>query len=59
MIIRGSYPVGADNAPIWLDDVDCAGTEASLFDCPANAIGDNNCGHREDVGVQCTAQPDL
>ena len=59
IIPRDSYPVGADNVPIWLDDVNCAGTEASLFDCPANAIGDSDCRHNEDIGVQCTAQPDL
>ena len=52
---RGSYSFGSDSSPIWLDNVRCTGTEASLFDCPANAIGDSNCDHDEDIGVQCTA----
>ena len=38
---------------IWLDDVRCAGTETRLIDCPANTIGDSNCGHHEDAGVSC------
>ena len=38
---------------IWLDNVQCAGTETRLIDCPANPIGNHNCGHIEDAGVTC------
>ncbi|XP_029514924.1 macrophage receptor MARCO-like [Oncorhynchus nerka] len=38
---------------IWLDDLRCTGTEASVFDCPHNGMGINNCQHNEDAGVQC------
>merc|ERR1712121_939 len=38
---------------IFLDNVECTGSESSILDCPANAIGDNNCGHSEDVGIVC------
>ncbi|XP_045158143.2 uncharacterized protein LOC123524190 isoform X2 [Mercenaria mercenaria] len=41
---------------IWLDDLECTGSETNLFDCPrANNIdiGEHNCGHGEDVGVTC------
>ena len=38
---------------IWLDDVQCAGTETRLIDCPARPIGTHNCGHIEDAGVTC------
>ncbi|KAL4224249.1 hypothetical protein ACF0H5_017703 [Mactra antiquata] len=43
--------------PIWLDNVKCEGTESSIFLCPRNVntpIGNHNCGHLEDVGVECT-----
>ena len=38
---------------IWLDNVQCVGTETRLIDCPANAIGSHNCVHSEDAGVRC------
>ena len=38
---------------IWLDDVNCAGTEYRLTDCPANPIGQHDCDHSEDAGVSC------
>ena len=39
--------------PILLDNVNCAGTESRLVDCPANPIGTHNCVHFEDAGVRC------
>ena len=39
---------------IWLDRVSCLGTETRLVDCPANPMGNNNCGHVQDAGVSCT-----
>ncbi|KAL8176302.1 UNVERIFIED_CONTAM: hypothetical protein K2H54_030405 [Gekko kuhli] len=40
--------------PIWLDDVECTGTESSLSDCKAKPFGTNNCNHGEDAGVVCS-----
>ena len=40
--------------PIWLDEVHCSGFESRLADCPANAIGVNDCGHSQDAGVRCS-----
>lgn len=44
---------GQGQDPIWLDDVTCTGNEASLLDCHHNDWGRTNCGHDEDVGVDC------
>lgn len=46
---------GAGSGSIWLDNVQCSGTESSLANCPANAIGSHNCAHFEDAGVRCIA----
>ena len=38
---------------IWLDNVNCIGTETRLVDCPAIPFGSHNCVHSEDAGVRC------
>ena len=44
---------GQGTGPILLDNVNCVGTEFSLFLCKHRAVGKHNCYHRDDVSVQC------
>ncbi|KAK7489454.1 hypothetical protein BaRGS_00019253, partial [Batillaria attramentaria] len=39
---------------ILLDDVSCKGNEGNLFDCGHSGIGRHNCGHYEDVALECS-----
>ena len=45
---------GRGSGSIWLDDVQCDGTERRLLNCTSQALGTHNCGHSEDAGVTCT-----
>ena len=44
---------GRGRGQIWFDDLQCMGTEESLFECQHIDIGVSDCAHNEDVGVVC------
>ena len=41
---------------IWLDDVNCNGSEPNIDSCFHDTWGIHNCGHHEDVGVICPSE---
>ena len=43
---------GSSSQNIWLDDVDCTGSESRLIDCRYSSIM-SSCSHRKDVGIVC------
>ena len=45
---------GSGSGQIWLDDVNCKGSESSINECTHRGFGSHNCGHDEDIGVVCT-----
>ena len=51
-VLTSGFTDGAGQ--IWLDNVQCSGTETRLIDCPANPLGQHNCAHSQDAGVSCT-----
>lgn len=52
---RAQFGVGHE--PIWLDDVNCTGTEATLSECRAGPWEESNCNHQEDASVVCQGKP--
>jgi len=44
---------GQGIGPIWLDNVQCFGTEPDLIGCRYNRIGENHCEHGCDASAEC------
>ena len=49
-VFQGSR-FGGGTGPIFLNHLDCSGTESSLIDC--NQFAGDSCNHAQDAGVRC------
>lgn len=52
-VVKTEAYYGSGSGPIHMDDLNCNGTESSLEQCPFPGWDVQNCGHSEDVGVNC------
>ncbi|KFQ45444.1 Deleted in malignant brain tumors 1 protein, partial [Nestor notabilis] len=50
---------GEGSGPIWLDDVNCTGTETALSKCKTTPWGAHNCKRGEEAGVVCLGKSHL
>ncbi|XP_063255908.1 macrophage receptor MARCO [Prinia subflava] len=48
-----SFTAPPGTGQIWLDDVNCKGSEITITDCSKRDWGAHNCNHNEDAGVEC------
>ncbi|KAI8514428.1 scavenger receptor [Branchiostoma belcheri] len=57
--VRSYAYLGTGTGPIHLDNLQCDGTESSLFNCSHKGWGIHDCEHRDDVGVVCAVLPTI
>jgi len=48
-----NHRYGAGSGQIWLDEVQCSGTETNIAHCEHNGWGSHDCEHANDVSVSC------
>uniref|UniRef100_A0A7N4PPY6 Lysyl oxidase homolog n=1 Tax=Sarcophilus harrisii TaxID=9305 RepID=A0A7N4PPY6_SARHA len=51
-----SAKYGPGTGRIWLDNLNCRGTERSVSECSSRGWGNSDCTHDEDAGVVCKDQ---
>ena len=53
IVARHNAFYGQGSGQIWLDDVNCVGTEWSIGNCSHRGWGSHNCHHGYDASVDC------
>ena len=53
--VRHGAFYGQGSGRIWLNNLNCAGTEFAIEECSHRGWGIENCSHSEDAGVYCIA----
>ena len=49
----GQAYFGDGQGEIYIENVQCNGSESTLEDCPASEVGVHDCTHSEDAGIRC------
>ena len=55
VLIMMFFCYGLGQGPIYLDELNCLGTETDLTKCESSGLGISDCKHAEDAGVVCAS----
>ncbi|XP_071095020.1 uncharacterized protein [Haliotis cracherodii] len=53
--IQRQAAFGEGTGPIWLNNLTCLGSEATITQCPLGGWRADDCGHNHDAGVTCSS----
>ena len=53
VVLTSTSYYGQGSGGIFLDQVNCDGTESSLISCSSSGVGVHSCDHSRDAGVRC------
>ena len=57
LVVSAAQFGSAFNQPIFLDQLNCDGSESNLFECGRHTgIGLHTCDHLQDVGLRCRGE---
>lgn len=49
----GGALFGEGSGPVWLDYVNCEGSEARIEECEISSWGSSSCDHSHDLSISC------
>uniref|UniRef100_A0A8C2DED9 SRCR domain-containing protein n=1 Tax=Cyprinus carpio TaxID=7962 RepID=A0A8C2DED9_CYPCA len=52
----GDAHFGSGSGPIWINYVECSGSESTLKNCTSGGWGKYGCDHSKDAGVICSGE---
>ena len=53
IVASGSAAYGQGSGEIWLNELNCIGTESNIGHCSHTGWGSHDCDHSEDAGIVC------
>ena len=53
LVSRNRAYFGQGTGKIWIDQLNCTGSENNIFECGMNELGKHDCEHKDDAGVEC------